>query len=101
MRGLTARHFSLAVKGGRCEACAGTGLRRVDLDLLPDVFLVCEVCDGRRFSADVREVRYRGSSPDGILELVDLQGQYPGAVKGLRVEEPTLDIVYDALLETR
>ena len=60
VRGLPARFFSLNVKGGRCEACRGTGRQRVDLDLLPDVFLVCPVCDGRRFNRDVLEVRHAG-----------------------------------------
>jgi len=69
IRGLPARFFSLNVKGGRCEACHGTGQQRVDLDLLPDVYLTCPICDGRRFNADVLEVTWKGHSADQILAL--------------------------------
>jgi excinuclease ABC subunit A len=69
IRGFNASFFSLAVKGGRCEACQGTGVRRVDLQVLPDVWLPCETCGGRRFAADVREVRWKGLSPDELLDL--------------------------------
>jgi excinuclease ABC subunit A len=69
IRGLPARFFSLNVKGGRCEACQGTGCKRVDLDLLPDVYLTCPVCDGRRFNADVLQVTWKGHAADEILAL--------------------------------
>jgi excinuclease ABC subunit A len=69
VRGLPARFFSLNVKGGRCEACRGTGQQRVDLALLPDVFLVCPVCEGRRFNRDVLQVRWKGHAADEILAL--------------------------------
>ncbi len=69
IRGLPAKFFSLNVKGGRCEACQGTGQKRVDLDLLPDVYLTCPVCDGRRFNADVLEVTWKGHAADQILAL--------------------------------
>jgi len=67
VRGFGPSFFSLATKGGRCEACQGTGERRVDLALLPEVVLPCEVCEGRRFAADVRTIRWKGRSPDEIL----------------------------------
>jgi excinuclease ABC subunit A len=69
VRGLSAGSFSLAVKGGRCEACKGSGVRRIDLQWLPDVFLPCPVCDGRRFAADVLGVRWKGLAPDELLAL--------------------------------
>ena len=56
-RGLTASHFSFNVPGGRCEACAGDGQVRVDMQFLADVSLVCEACGGRRFRPPVLEVR--------------------------------------------
>jgi len=69
VRGLGAAIFSLHVKGGRCEVCRGTGLQRVDLGWLPDVYLPCEVCDGRRFNADVLEVRWKGRNADELLRM--------------------------------
>ncbi|NCG20982.1 MAG: hypothetical protein GWP91_18385 [Rhodobacterales bacterium] len=69
IRGLNAAQFSLNQPGGRCEACKGTGTRRVDLDLLADVFLECPVCNGRRFSGDLLEVRWKGHNAAEILAL--------------------------------
>ena len=59
-RGLTASHFSFNVPGGRCEACAGDGQVRVDMQFLADVSLLCEACDGKRYGPEVLEVRWRG-----------------------------------------
>jgi excinuclease ABC subunit A len=69
VRGMAPAFFSLHVKGGRCEVCRGTGLQRVDLGWLPDVYLACEVCDGRRFNADVLEVHWKGRSADELLRM--------------------------------
>lgn len=69
IRGLGASAFSLNVKGGRCEACRGTGTQRFELELLPDLLLTCPVCEGRRFTGDVREVRWKGHGPDELLAL--------------------------------
>lgn len=59
-RGYDAARFSSNVKGGRCEVCRGEGLMRVSMQLLPDVFVRCESCDGRRYNRDTLEVKYRG-----------------------------------------
>jgi excinuclease ABC subunit A len=67
--GLTAGDFSFNVPGGRCEACAGDGQVRVDLQFLADVYLVCEACRGRRYSPPLLEVRYHGKSIDEVLNL--------------------------------
>lgn len=69
IRGLSASHFSLATSGGRCEACKGQGEIRVDLGLLPPVWLPCEVCDGRRFHEDVLDIRWKGHSAARLLDL--------------------------------
>lgn len=69
VRGLDAGAFSLNQPGGRCEACKGTGEKRVDLDLLADVFLPCPTCDGARFAGDALEVRWKGRNPSEILDL--------------------------------
>src|SRR5436853_2416011 len=60
-RGLTASHFSFNVPGGRCEACQGEGEVRVEMQFLADVFVPCEVCEGKRFKSQVLEVKYCSS----------------------------------------
>ncbi len=68
-RGLTASHFSFNVPGGRCEACEGEGVVRVEMQFLADVFVPCDQCDGKRFRPQVLEVHYKGRSIDQVLEL--------------------------------
>ncbi len=68
-RGLTASHFSFNVPGGRCEACEGEGEVKVEMQFLADVFVPCEVCDGKRFKPQVLEVKYRGRSVDQVLDM--------------------------------
>lgn len=69
VRGMQARTFSLHVPAGRCEGCAGLGVRRIDLQVLPDVDVPCDVCDGRRFASDVLQVRWKGLSAADVLDL--------------------------------
>jgi excinuclease ABC subunit A len=68
-RGYRPGRFSFNVKGGRCEACQGDGLRRIEMNFLPDVFVQCEICRGRRYNAETLNVRYRGHSVADLLEL--------------------------------
>ena len=68
-RGLTASHFSFNVPGGRCEACEGEGVVRVEMQFLADVFVPCDQCDGKRFRPQVLEVRYKGKNIDQVLDL--------------------------------
>jgi excinuclease ABC subunit A len=68
-RGLTASHFSFNVPGGRCEACEGEGVVRVEMQFLADVFVPCDQCDGKRFRPQVLEVRYKGKNIDQVLAL--------------------------------
>lgn len=68
-RGLTAGSFSFNSPGGRCEPCTGYGVRQVDMNFLPDVWVTCDVCDGRRFGPEVLAVTYQGLAIDEVLDL--------------------------------
>ena len=67
-RGYKPGRFSFNVKGGRCEACQGDGQKRIEMNFLPDVFVTCDVCRGRRYNLETLEVKYRGYSIAGLLE---------------------------------
>jgi len=66
-RGYKPGRFSFNVKGGRCEACQGDGLRRIEMNFLPDVYVTCEVCRGRRYNSETLAVRFKGHSISDIL----------------------------------
>jgi excinuclease ABC subunit A len=68
-RGYKPGRFSFNVKGGRCEACQGDGLRRIEMNFLPDVYVTCEVCRGRRYNSETLAVRFKGHSISDILNL--------------------------------
>jgi excinuclease ABC subunit A len=68
-RGYRPGRFSFNVKGGRCEACQGNGLRRIEMNFLPDVYVTCEVCRGKRYNAETLAVRYKGCSISDLLDL--------------------------------
>ncbi|MBQ9942724.1 MAG: excinuclease ABC subunit UvrA [Christensenellaceae bacterium] len=69
MRGYNKGRFSFNVKGGRCEACKGDGILKIEMHFLPDVYVPCEVCKGKRYTAETLEVRYKGKN---IFEVLDM-----------------------------
>ncbi len=69
MRGYKAGRFSFNVKGGRCEACQGDGIIRIEMQFLPDVYVPCEVCHGRRYNREALEIKYKGKSIADVLDM--------------------------------
>jgi excinuclease ABC subunit A len=69
IRGYPPGWFSFNVKGGRCETCQGAGMRVIEMNFLPDVYVHCESCNGKRYNREILEVRYRGKSINDILDM--------------------------------
>lgn len=69
MRGYKKGRFSFNVKGGRCEACSGDGIVKIEMHFLPDIFVPCEVCQGKRYNRETLEVKYKGKTISDVLEM--------------------------------
>ncbi len=69
IRGYTAGRFSFNVKGGRCEICEGGGMRVIEMNFLPDVYVHCEKCNGKRYNRETLEIRYKGKSISDVLDM--------------------------------
>ncbi|HEX9979101.1 MAG TPA: excinuclease ABC subunit UvrA [Flavobacterium sp.] len=69
IRGYKAGRFSFNVKGGRCETCEGSGVRTIEMNFLPDVYVECETCQGKRFNRETLEIRYKGKNISDILNM--------------------------------
>ena len=69
MKGYSKGRFSFNVKGGRCEACSGDGILKIEMNFLPDIYVPCEVCGGKRYNRDTLDVKYKGKSIYDVLEM--------------------------------
>ncbi|MBI5708970.1 MAG: excinuclease ABC subunit UvrA [Candidatus Eisenbacteria bacterium] len=91
VRGYGPGRFSFNVKGGRCEACQGDGLKKIEMHFLPDVFVRCDLCHGRRYNRETLEIMHRGRSIADVLDMtVEEALEFLGAVPPLRRKLETL-----------
>jgi excinuclease ABC subunit A len=91
MRGYGPGRFSFNVKGGRCEACQGDGIIRIEMHFLPDVYVTCEVCAGKRYNRDTLEIQYKGKSIAEVLNMTVLDAlEFMGSVPPIRQKLETL-----------
>ena len=91
MRGYTPGRFSFNVKGGRCEACQGDGIIKIEMHFLPDVYVPCEVCKGKRYNAQTLEVKYRGKTISDVLEMrVDEAAEFFANIPRIRNKLSTI-----------
>ncbi|MGH7241448.1 MAG: excinuclease ABC subunit UvrA, partial [Candidatus Saccharimonadales bacterium] len=74
LRGYSAGRFSFNVKGGRCENCSGDGIIKIEMHFLPDVYVPCEVCHGKRYNREALEIHYKGKTISDVLEMTCEQG---------------------------
>jgi len=94
MRGYQPGRFSFNVKGGRCEACEGDGIIKIEMHFLPDVYVTCEACKGKRYSRETLEILYKGKSIADVLGMAvkEALGFFEN-VPGIRRKLETLDAV--------
>ena len=90
-RGYTQGRFSFNVKGGRCEACGGEGIIKIEMHFLPDVYVTCDVCKGRRYNRETLEVKYKGKDIAEVLDMTVSQAtQFLGKMQKIRTKLETL-----------
>ena len=105
-RGYKKGRFSFNVKGGRCEACAGDGILKIEMHFLPDVYVPCEVCGGKRYNRETLEVRYKGKSIYDVLnmtveEAVDFFENVPSIRRKMEtLRDVGLSYIRDSLLQS-
>jgi len=90
-RGYKPGRFSFNVKGGRCEACRGNGITKIEMHFLPDVHVTCDVCHGKRYNRETLDIRYKGKNISEVLEMtVDQALDFFGKIKRIRTKLQTL-----------
>ena len=90
-RGYKPGRFSFNVKGGRCEACTGDGIIKIEMHFLPDVYVVCDVCRGKRYNRETLEITYKGKSIDQVLDMTVNQAlEFFKNLRNIRVKLETL-----------
>lgn len=93
-RGYNAGRFSFNVKGGRCEACQGDGVIKIEMHFLPDVYVTCEECQGKRYNRETLEVKYKGKSISDVLDMsIEEANEFFKAVPAIRNKLQTLEEV--------
>ena len=91
MRGYKPGRFSFNVKGGRCEACRGDGIIKIEMHFLPDVYVPCEVCKGKRYNRETLEVKYKGKNIADVLDMtVEEATEFFRAIPGIHRKLVTL-----------
>jgi len=94
LRGYKAGRFSFNVKGGRCEACSGDGIKKIEMHFLPDIYVPCEVCKGKRYNEEALEIRYRSRNIHEVLEMtVDEALEFFKAIPSVKAKLKTLSEV--------
>ncbi|MFA6305818.1 MAG: excinuclease ABC subunit UvrA [Candidatus Gracilibacteria bacterium] len=91
LRGYKAGRFSFNVKGGRCEACSGDGIKKIEMHFLPDVYVSCETCKGKRYNEEALEIRYRGKNIHEVLEMTAEEAlEFFNAIPAIKAKLKTL-----------
>jgi excinuclease ABC subunit A len=91
MRGYKPGRFSFNIKGGRCEACSGDGIIKIEMHFLPDVYVTCDVCRGKRYNRETLEIRYKGVNIADVLDMTVNQSlTFFGKIKKIRTKLETL-----------
>ena len=94
MRGYKPGRFSFNVKGGRCEACRGDGIIRIEMQFLPDVYVPCEVCHGKRYNREALEIKYKGKNIADVLDMTVEEGlEFFANIPSIRTSWTTLNRV--------
>jgi excinuclease ABC subunit A len=94
LRGYAPGRYSFNVKGGRCEACEGDGLTKVEMHFLPDVFVLCEVCKGKRYNRETLDIRYKGKNISDVLEMTGAEAlEFFDAIPALKSKLSVLNSV--------